>query len=154
MWKTIAEAPRYEINENGEIRSVLRKTSPTVRRDRDGYCTTWLLIEKGRPLLHRRVHRLVAETFIPNPEGLPEVNHINHVRDDNRAVNLEWCTTAQNVTDAKGHKITARYKEEIVGKFDSIRAAARSIGMSGTMVGYCLYGRYPSAKGYSFEYAK
>lgn len=44
------------------------------------------------------VHRLVAMTFLPNPEGLPCINHKNEVKDDNRADNLEWCTVAYNNT--------------------------------------------------------
>jgi len=46
------------------------------------------------------VHRLVATAFLPNPKNLPEVNHINDKRDDNRLENLEWVTRSQN----KHHK--------------------------------------------------
>ena len=58
------------------------------------------------------VHRLVALAFLPNPDGLPQVNHKNSDKEDNRATNLEWCTASANkkhswdagtsiVTDAK-----------------------------------------------------
>ena len=153
MWKVIDEAPRYEINERGEIRSIRSGTTPTIRKDRDGYLTAWLLKERGLPLLHRRVHRLVAIAFIPNEDNLPEINHINHVRDDNRVENLQWCTTEQNVQDAKGHPILVKKDGAVIGRFPSIKSAGRSIGISGTMIHYCLNGQYEGSRGYTFEYA-
>jgi hypothetical protein len=53
------------------------------------------------------VHRMVAETYLPNPCNLPEVNHINYIRNDNRVVNLEWCDRLSNVRHSNVlHRLT------------------------------------------------
>lgn len=62
--------------------------------NRDGYLTVKLC--KDGKALARVVHRLVAEAFIPNPNNLSEVDHINTIRTDNRAENLRWCSRYEN----------------------------------------------------------
>lgn len=63
-------------------------------RNVKGYLSVKLRDETKRK--HYQVHRLVAAAFIPNPDGLPEVNHKNEDKTDNRVENLEWCTRKYN----------------------------------------------------------
>lgn len=98
----------YEVSDTGEVRSVDRVLAVTNQKER---------LFKGRVLLQTMnkqvqykqvslwkenkgtsyyVHRLVAEAFIPNPEGKPEVNHIDGNRQNNHIYNLEWVTSGEN----------------------------------------------------------
>lgn len=62
--------------------------------DANGYLRT--MIKRGGKYATIKMHRLVAQSWIPNPDDLPEVNHLNNKRDDNRIENLEWVTREQN----------------------------------------------------------
>lgn len=65
-----------------------------LRKDKDGYLVV-LLNKNGRRFM-KKVHRLVAEAFIPNPYNKPCIDHINTIKDDNRVSNLRWCTIKEN----------------------------------------------------------
>lgn len=88
---------KYEITTEGQIISYLRYPKGKVLKPHvteNGYLTT--TIKQYGKFKTYYIHRLVAQIFIPNPENLPYVNHLNEVKTDNRKENLEWSTAQDN----------------------------------------------------------
>lgn len=94
MIKDIINFENYQISDDGRVWS--KKSNKWLKPiDVNGYKKVSLY--KNGKLYQRLVHRLVAETFIPNPNNYEEINHINEDKSDNRVENLEWCTSSYNI---------------------------------------------------------
>jgi hypothetical protein len=101
--------PGYAVSISGDVyscrtaRGFRDEWRPMVpRRDRKGYVGV-VLCRSREDRRSVRVHRLVAEAFVPNPEALPCVRHLNGISADNRAENLAWGTHAENEADKLYH---------------------------------------------------
>ena len=96
MWKKINGYERYKINEDGDIISNIYKIPKKLkhRLDRDGYCEVILYNKDG--YRNFRIHKLVAEHFIPNPEDLDTVDHIDFDLKNNNIDNLQWLSRSDN----------------------------------------------------------
>ncbi len=105
------------------------------------------------------IHLLVAETFLPNPQGLPEVDHIDENKYNNYVGNLEWVTRLENVqrswrTGLRANPPGRPVKIIETGiTYPSQRGCARAIkGIQGN-IAQCLLGNRRSHRGFTFEYA-
>lgn len=96
MWKVIPFESEYEVSLNGEVRNKSTKHIKSLRITEAGYYRV-TLYPSGKSYT---VHRLVAQTWIDNPNNYPVVNHKNGNKLDNRVENLEWCTVQYNTRHA------------------------------------------------------
>ena len=157
LWKEWPQDPRILVSNKGNVVSCKRGswTPLKVSHTSNGYQR--VSAAHGST---RRVHRMVAETWIdnPNPNYHTQVNHINGNKDDNRVENLEWVTPSENMRHAwrtgltEGRRTPIRIVEtgEI---FESLSECARRIGGSAGNISECLSGKRLTHLGYHFEYA-
>lgn len=97
VWKDIKGYAGYQISNQGRMWSYKRNKYLSPWKNNKGYMAINIIANNGKRKCEL-IHRLVALHFIDNPEGKPEVNHINHIRDDNRVENLEWVSKSENNT--------------------------------------------------------
>ena len=126
---------RYMISNHGNLRSIDRKDSIGRKvkarelklrlNPHNGYLNTSLY--KDGKMLMCTIHRLVAETFIPNPENKRTVNHKNGDKTDNRVDNLEWVTHSENNKHAYDNGLKVPTKGEQHGRAKLTEAKVREI---------------------------
>ena len=144
IWKVITVPEfqgNYEVSTEGRIRTIPHTSFDKFGRKRivEEHIKATRLSPKGYRIINVRyngkhytykVHRIVAQTFIPNPDNLPEVNHKDENKSNNRVDNLEWCThlynnlygtrveriAEKNKISQKGKKLSAESRAKIAEK--------------------------------------
>lgn len=173
MWKSInGYEGNYEVSDTGAVRSVDRiitdsrgasyfrkgksmKITASKGRNGNGYFVVNL--RKNNSSFVACVHVLVATEFIPNPNGLPTVNHKDGNKRNNDVTNLEWSSyrdnnihaITNNLRKPRGNKIIQYdFNGNMIGEYSSMCDAFRKTGISVGSISHCLNHRTHTAGGY------
>nr|QBK85481.1 MAG: HNH endonuclease [Marseillevirus LCMAC101] len=155
--RKIPEYENYYATRNGKIYSMFTKKY-LKKASLGKYDGVQLYKEgKGKTLT---VHRLVASAYLPNPNDLPEVNHKDGNKRNNRVDNLEWRTRKGNASHARETGIMKFHKKavyqmdddgNIITKFDSIKEASLQTGISNRSIGSVCKGQWHKAGGFRWK---
>ena len=172
----------YQVSNYGRVKSFKYKKIKILKFGTTGKDKYFLIVLSNRNIKkYKTVHRLVAETFIPNPNNYPCVNHKDCNKKNNKTDNLEWCTISYNSVHAiKNEMINIEYiksklphysggknprskpvivydlNNNYINKFDCIREAKRKLNILGsnetTHIVECCKGKRKTAYGYKWRY--
>jgi hypothetical protein len=162
IWKNIkGYEGKYQVSNLGRIKSLYRWNGKAFYKrehimesyinNKNGYI--YIALMKNNKNKNCRLHRLVAEAFIPNPENKPQVNHIDGDKTNNNANNLEWCTQSENELHAynKGlansdNKKFKVFQYDMQGNllniYDSLQEASDKTGVHISKISYCINNKY------------
>ena len=110
IWKKISGYEDYYISTWGRVKNTENRIMKPEVHDK-GYLRVDLYDKDGNRK-HAKVHRLVAQAFIPNPLNKPQVNHIDGNNQNNSVSNLEWCTNEENARAARELRLRKFYAEK------------------------------------------
>ena len=164
-WKAIAGYEGlYEVSDLGRVKSLWHGKEKILKpgKHTGGYLNVYLCKDgHGKTV---KIHRLVAESFIPNPQGLDTVNHKDEVKTNNTVSNLEWMSRADNnnygtrnkrITESLSKQVQMFDEKtgELLATFPSINEAWRVTGIYKSGISGCCNGKRKSAGGYVWKYS-
>ena len=164
IWKTIEEFPNYCVSNLGDVKVI--KTGRILKQitTSPGYKTV-SLSNKSVSGRARFCHRLVAQTFLPNPENKPEVDHIDRIRHNNKLSNLRWVTKKENGQNMRNAPADVKYRRSVwkcdkktgerLELFESTTLAAKTLPCNNIMTGrvsICQVARGASNSAYEFKW--
>ena len=163
----IKDFPDYFVDDQGNVYSkkyhpiqnkhkILKQLKP--KKDKDGYLV--ISMRKDKKHFFKTVHRIVAETFILNPDNKPQVNHKNGIKTDNSVANLEWVSVQENAIhrvsvlkkSTKGKKVLQIKNNNVLHEFCSTKEASRYIGVCRSAISAACRGEHYTCGGYEWKY--
>lgn len=157
IWKDIDGCEGlYQVSNLGRVKRVTTGRVLKGSKITGGYLGVSLY--KNSVMSTKKIHRLVAEAFIPNPESKSQVNHIDENKTNNKVSNLEWMTAKENSNHGTRNErlsipiIATNIKTDEVTEFYGAHECARQLGLHQQNITEVLKGRYKQTVGSTFKY--
>lgn len=161
IWKDIKDYEGlYQVSSFGRVKSFYTNRILKGSKHPQGYLTVTLC--KDSTKYTKKIHRLVAQAFIPNPEHKSEINHIDEDKTNNSVNNLEWSTRKENINHGTRNERVSKIKSIPIiatnlktGKsreFYGTSECARQLDLNHSHITNVLKGRRRQTGGYTFEY--
>ena len=155
-WRDIDEYEGlYQISNLGRVKSLKFGKEKILKPEKDRY--GYLLIglyKKAGERKHYSVHRLVANAFIPNPNNLPEVNHIDEDKTNNRVSNLEWMTSKENTRYSQAVAVNQyTLDDRFIRTWDCMNEIHIQLGYITGNICSCCQGKLKSSYGFKWFYS-
>ena len=168
VWKDIeGYEGHYQVSNLGRVKSLKRGNDKimSLRRYKGGYLLVNLC--KNGEMKTFTIHRLVGQAFLPNPNNLPQINHKDEDKTNNRVENLEWCSVKYNnsfgtrlqrvsvkMTNRKLSKQVLQYSKdgEFVREWKSTHDVERNLGFNRGHISSCCLGKLKSAYRFVWKY--
>lgn len=169
IWKYIDGYDDYQVSNCGRVKSLKYGKEKILKTyvTKIGYL--YVILCKNGKSKHHLLHRLVAQAFLDNPYNLPEVNHKNEDKTDNRVENLEFCDHKYNMHYGTGRqRFSIKHKNGklaktvyqytldgvFVAEYPSTMEVQRQLGFKQPSISYCCNGKLKTAYGYKWRYKK
>lgn len=164
IWKDIdGYEEKYKVSNLGRVKSINYNSTGKEKilkpvKDKDGYL--FVILSKKGKCKRFSVHRLVAQTFIENPNNLPFINHKDENKTNNSVENLEWCDRRYNNNyGTRNERIGVALSKQVkcleTGVvYSSTWQAKRETGVSQGNISSCCNGKYKTAGGYHWEFVE
>ena len=153
QWRSIKEFDNYLVSNKGRIMNA--KTGKILRPADDGGGYPMVnLCKEGKPKL-KKVHRLVGEAFIENPNNLETINHIDEDKHNNNVENLEWLSRGDNIRYSQAKPVEQYDLESgrLICTYSSLSDCCRMTGFDISLISKACRGQYKKAYGYIWKYA-
>lgn len=141
----------YEVSDTGLVRNKVSGKILKPGKDRKGYLRV-RLYKDGEWKMYR-IHRLVAEAFIPNPLNLPQVNHIDENKSNNNVDNLEYCDCQYNIDYSRAKPVNQYSLDgRLLNTYKSTHEASRKTGINQGDISCCCRGKYRQAGNFIWKF--